>query len=291
MEYPKISIVTPSFNQGQFLEETILSVITQGYPNLEYIIIDGGSTDHSVEIIRKYEQHLSYWVSEPDKGMYYALQKGFEKSTGEIMGWLNSDDMLHPKALFSIAEILSIPGVKWMTGLPNVFDEMGRTVNVKDLGKRCRLRHVTDNVFIQQDCTYWRRELWNMAGAYLDKEFKLAGDFELWDRFFKYEKLYTTNCLTGGFRLSQSGQLSQNVDAYFTEVEKVLKITLEDASIMEKVKKLNKYKRFKKLLSRSRILNLGFLVTRIDRRINALYDYPEEIVFDREKQNFVLRNN
>ncbi len=93
--YPKISIVTPSYNQGQYLEQTILSVIGQNYPNLEYIIIDGGSTDNSIEIIKKYERYLAYWVSEKDKGHYHAVQKGFDKSTGEIMSWLNSDDILH----------------------------------------------------------------------------------------------------------------------------------------------------------------------------------------------------
>ena len=85
MKYPKISIVTPVFNQVQYLEQTILSIITQDYPNLEYIIIDGGSTDGTVDLIRKYEAHLTYWVSEPDNGMYHAIQKGFEHSTGEIM--------------------------------------------------------------------------------------------------------------------------------------------------------------------------------------------------------------
>jgi glycosyltransferase involved in cell wall biosynthesis len=89
---PKISIVTPSFNQGMFLEKTILSVLEQGYPNLEYIIIDGGSSDNSVEIIKKYEKHLAYWESEPDQGQSHAINKGFERATGEIFGWLNSDD-------------------------------------------------------------------------------------------------------------------------------------------------------------------------------------------------------
>lgn len=102
--YPKISIITPSFNQGNFLEDTILSVLDQNYPNLEYIIIDGGSADNSVDIIKKYENHLAYWISEPDKGQSDAINKGFHKSTGVILHWLNSDDQLIPGSLKEVSE-------------------------------------------------------------------------------------------------------------------------------------------------------------------------------------------
>jgi glycosyltransferase involved in cell wall biosynthesis len=102
---PKISIVTPSFNQGSFLERAILSVLNQNYPNLEYIIIDGGSTDSSVDVIKKYEKHLAYWVSEPDKGQSDAFNKGFAKATGEIFYYLASDDILLPGVLHKVAEL------------------------------------------------------------------------------------------------------------------------------------------------------------------------------------------
>lgn len=102
-EWPLISIITPSYNQGQFIEETIRSVLLQGYPNLEYIIIDGGSTDNSVEIIQKYEPWLTYWVSRPDNGQADAIQRGFDLSNGVVWNWLNSDDLLDPDALQVIA--------------------------------------------------------------------------------------------------------------------------------------------------------------------------------------------
>ena len=102
--WPKISIITPSVNQAEFVEETIRSVIMQGYPNLEYIIIDGGSTDGSVDIIKKYEENLTYWVSKSDQGQAHAINKGFTKISGDIFGWINSDDMLLPGSLSIIGK-------------------------------------------------------------------------------------------------------------------------------------------------------------------------------------------
>lgn len=127
-ELPKISIVTPSFNQGKYLEKTILSVLEQDYPNLEYIIIDGGSTDNSVEIIKKYEKHLAYWVSEPDRGQSHAINKGFGHATGEILGWLNSDDYYAPGAPQAIAEaFLANPDVGAIVGAGEfLFEDTGK---------------------------------------------------------------------------------------------------------------------------------------------------------------------
>jgi glycosyltransferase involved in cell wall biosynthesis len=122
-EWPCISVVTPSYNQGQFIEETIRSVLLQGYPNLEYIIIDGGSTDDTVDIIHRYEQWISYWVSEPDRGQTDAIQKGFERCTGAIWNWLNSDDLLELNALLLIAKAnLQEPSATLYSGDLKVFE-------------------------------------------------------------------------------------------------------------------------------------------------------------------------
>ena len=120
ISYPKISIVTPSFNQGKYIEQTILSVINQNYPNLEYIIIDGGSTDETVNIIKKYEPWITYWVSEPDRGQSHAINKGIEKCTGHIFNWLNSDDWYEPNTLFDVASgFNSDKSIQFVSGYEN----------------------------------------------------------------------------------------------------------------------------------------------------------------------------
>ena len=230
---PKISIVTPSFNQAQFLEATIESVLLQKYPNLEYIIIDGGSTDGSLEIIKKYEKDLHFWCSEPDAGQYDAINKGFAKSTGEIMTWLNSDDMYCPWALKTIASIFSeLPQVEWLTTLnPLKWDWYGICINSRLMPgfskagflDGCYLHQGKNSMgAIQQESTFWRRSLWKKAGNRISTEFKLAGDFDLWCRFYAHAELYGTPSPLGGFR-SQINQRSSQTELYKVEVEKALK--------------------------------------------------------------------
>ena len=292
MLFPKITVVTPNFNGAEYLEETIKSVVLQGYPNLEYIIIDGGSTDESVEIIKKYENHLTYWISEPDNGLYDALQKGFEKSTGEIMGWINSDDMLHSNSLFTIAEVLALNDVKWIQGTHTHIDEIGRTIKCYNSKPWSKLKFLMgDYKWIQQESTFWRRELWDKAGAYINIKYKLAGDLDLWTRFFQFEKLYNINALVGGFRIRSKNQLSlDQMKDYEIEASKILNSITKTTQDYDRIDKVKRLLFQKKIISKSKVLNFVTIQNKIQNKINSLHNYPASIMFDRSKQKYYLNS-
>jgi glycosyltransferase involved in cell wall biosynthesis len=222
-KHPKITVVTPNYNQGNYLERTILSVLNQKYPNLEYIIIDGGSTDVSVAIIKKYQELLHYWVSEKDQGMYDALNKGFKKSSGTIMCWINSDDVLWEGSLEYVAEVFARnSNIYWLQGYPSVINEVGDLYFQRPPVHKAEFfylkKYEQDFTFIQQESTFWSRSLWNKAGGLLDESYDLAADFDLWMRFFKYEKLYCSKCQLGAFR-KREGQRSSDIDKYLAEAK------------------------------------------------------------------------
>ena len=227
-EYPRITVVTPNLNQAAYLEACITSVLNQGYPNLEYIVVDGGSRDGSLDIIRKYEKQLHRWTSEPDEGQYHAVQKGFAGSSGEIMAWLNSDDKYHDRALFAIAETFrQFPDVQWLTAVPTEYTQQGMAINRLTIpwASWSRYRFLTwDFQFIQQESTCWKRGLWERAGASLDLELKFAGDLELWARFFRHATLHTTTSLIAGFRYRSDGQRSRTFrPQYLAECRQVIR--------------------------------------------------------------------
>jgi len=203
MILPKISIITPTFNSDKYLEDTIKSVISQNYPNLEYIIIDGGSTDRTVDIIKKYSEYIAFWISEPDNGMYDAINKGFSNSTGEIMAWLNSDDLYHNGALLCVGQIFrDLSDVEWIIGKSCLFNAESLCVKMNDSQYWSKNRVLSlDYRWIQQENVFWRRSLWNKAGARMSLSLKLAGAFELWMRFFNSSLLFSVQTSFAGFRL------------------------------------------------------------------------------------------
>lgn len=279
MEFPKISIITPSYNQAEYLETTIQSVLSQNYPNLEYIIIDGGSTDGSAEIIKKYAGKLKYWVSEKDGGIYYALQKGFEMTTGEIMGWINSDDILYKGTLFTIAEVFNIDkNIEWITGVPTSIDETNRIVELMNLRKWSRFNFFQkDCDTIQQESTYWRRSLWEKAGSYIDTKYKYASDLALWTRFFSYTSLYSVKVPLGGFRLRPGKQLSSVFKKeYEQETELILNAQIINEPDQNTLKKIKRYNKYRVLLKSDSIRN----------KYLELYDYPPFITYNKERGRF-----
>jgi glycosyltransferase involved in cell wall biosynthesis len=237
--YPKITVVTPNYNQGDFLETTIKSVLDQKYPNLEYIIIDGGSNDDSVSIIKKYEKQLYFWVSEADAGMYDAINKGFLKSSGSIMCWINSDDILSENSLEYVATVFNeYPKVNWLQGLPTVIDVFGNIIYQRNAIFSPYYfyfrKHEKTFSFIQQESTFWSRKLWDQAHSHLDQNYLLAADFDLWMRFFKYDKIYCTNKQLGAFR-QREGQKSSDKKAYIAEVNLSLNRNFKGLNLSSKI--------------------------------------------------------
>lgn len=207
--WPKISIVTPSFNQGQFIEETIRSVLLQNYPNLEYIIIDGGSTDNSVEIIKKYEPWLKYWVSEPDRGQSHAMNKGFMLSNGEIMAWLCSDDLYKINTLMYAANILNNENSNWLAGSADIINADSKTtsiINIKDISINSFFRWLI--YCFPQPSVFWKRSIWEKTN-YLDRNLHYTMDIDLWFQMYNIEPPITSSivfsCLRHHIKSKTSG--------------------------------------------------------------------------------------
>jgi glycosyltransferase involved in cell wall biosynthesis len=206
-EKPLVSIVTPSFNQGKFLEETILSVLNQNYERIEYIIIDGASNDDSPEIIKKYKDRLAYSVSEPDKGQTDAINKGFSHAKGQILAWINSDDVYAPDAIRNAVEYLTAhPEIGMVYGDLDFIDENGRVIGKFNASQTDLPRLRRGYVHIPQPSTFFRADLWRKVGP-LDPTFFFAMDYDLWTRLAAISTFkYLPGKAWAKFRLHSSGK-------------------------------------------------------------------------------------
>ena len=257
----KFSIITPSFNRLTYLDDTINSVLTQaGDFEIEYIIQDGGSGPELISILQKWEDDISsgnfkprcnkitfQWFSEKDNGMYDAINKGFSKATGDIMAWINTDDLYHPGAFSAASRIfLKFQNVGWITGIPNSFNKNGTTVGYdtfpaaysKEFIKRgfYNVKFVEYGFnWIPQDCVFWRSSLWEKTGKSVDDTKMLAGDFYLWQKFAEHTDLVKVNAFLGGYRF-HGDQFTATTDDYQKELPEVLNLPFG-------------YKRLYKLLS------------------------------------------
>ena len=193
-EDPLITVITVVFNGADYLEDTIKSVIEQKFDNVEYIIIDGGSTDATLEIIRRYEHAIDYWVSEPDSGMYDALRKGFLTASGDLMGYLNAGDIYTNTTLQSVVDFFKDTGKKWFTGMRSVCNELNFVTSV-DLPFRYKSNLIRQGIYgrnlpyIQQESTFWHRNMLSCVDMDTFGGLRLAGDYYLWFCFSQHESL------------------------------------------------------------------------------------------------------
>ena len=178
-----MSIVTPSFQQGRYIDRTIFSVVNQQYPNLEYVVQDGGSTDGTLDVLQRFDDELTHWVSEPDVGQADAINRAFRRTTGEIMAWLNSDDLLLPGALAYVGRYFATnPDVDVVYGNRRLIDENDGEIGAWVLPKHDDVM-LTNIDYVPQETLFWRRRIWESAGGRIDPGFDYALDWDLLLRF------------------------------------------------------------------------------------------------------------
>ena len=231
---PRITLVTPSFNQERYLEPCLRSILDQEYPDLEYMVLDGGSSDDSAAVIRRYASRLAKWRSAPDGGQYAAVAEGLDAATGEVMGWLNSDDLHLPWTLRTVGEVFAaLPEVEWITSrMPLLVSEAGALVAAKRLegfnaraffrGRNLPVVRGFYTCFIQQESTVWRGSLWERSGGF-GAGLDLAGDFDLWARFWRHAALHAVNVPLACFRLQSEQKTARQRAAYMREAEQGLR--------------------------------------------------------------------
>jgi glycosyltransferase involved in cell wall biosynthesis len=211
MAFPRISIITPSYNQGKYIEWTVRSVLMQRYPELEYIVMDGGSTDETPEVLEKYADYFSHCVSEKDNGQADAIARGFERSTGDIMAYLNSDDMLAPGALQFVAHFF-----RHHPEIDAIYSHRVNVVESNEVASYWILPRHSDYLMqrwdlIPQETCFWRRSLFERCGN-IDKSFHFALDYDLFLRYMKAGQFFRVNRFLGAFRYHSDAKTSRLLD-------------------------------------------------------------------------------
>ena len=218
---PKVTIVTPSYNQAEYLEAAICSVLAQDYPNIEYIVVDGGSKDTSVEIIQKYAGRLAWWVSEKDRGHADALNKGFSQATGEILAWLNSDDEYHPGAISeAVAFLCDHLEAGMVYADANFTDHTGKVIGQFASRQTDYRRLLQGSVHIPQATTFFRADLWRLVGP-LDLSLFFAFDYDLWVKLAKISAICYVPRLWANFRMHDAGKSVKNDEICYQDMQRV----------------------------------------------------------------------
>lgn len=222
ISFPLVSIVTPSYNQARYLEKTICSVLDQDYPNIEYIIVDGGSKDVSKEIILRYASRLAWWVSEPDKGHADALNKGFAHAKGEILAWLNSDDTYLPGAVSEAVGFLQDhPEVAMVYGDANLIDSQGHRLGRFASRQTDYKKMLRGSVHIPQAATFFRATAWSRVGP-LDTTIYYAFDYDFWVRLAKEAPLQYVPKPWANFRIHNDSKTILADDRCYPDMLRVL---------------------------------------------------------------------
>jgi glycosyltransferase involved in cell wall biosynthesis len=231
----KVSIVTPSYNQGEFIEETIRSVLLQNYNNLEYWIIDGGSTDQSIEIIRKYEPWLAGWISERDNGQSDAINKGLRLTKGEIVAWINSDDKYFPGSIEKVCSVFqNHPSVDLIYGQIEVIDKHGYLINKHPYQQFNYYNLLTQNLVIPQPATFWRKKLLDVVG-YLRTDLHYAMDFEYWLRIGRNFNILGIPFLLAQYRTSEMNKGVTQSAKWGMELIKILDDFYRENNVPEEI--------------------------------------------------------
>lgn len=218
---PLVSIITPSYNQAKFLEATIDSVLAQDYPRIEYIVVDGGSTDGCLDILEKYSDHIDTWISEPDSGQTDAINKGFDRASGEIFAWLNSDDVYQPGAVSeAVAYLQGHPEVGMVYGQADFIDETGKWIGRFNAAQTDYQKLRKGNVHIPQQSTFFRSRLWKLVGP-LDTSFYFAMDYDLWVRIACLSPIAYVPRSWASFRLHGEAKSLASADQCWPEMMRV----------------------------------------------------------------------